>query len=86
MRRLGILLSGRGSNFEAIAKNIEAGRLDAEIAIVLSNRTSAPGLEIARQRGIEALAIPSQGLDREIYDRQLIEKLNEYGVDLVCLA
>jgi phosphoribosylglycinamide formyltransferase-1 len=86
VKRLGILLSGRGSNFEAIAKNIEAGKLNAEIAVVLSNRTSAPGLEIARQRGIEALAIPSQGLDREIYDRLLIEKLNEYRVDLVCLA
>jgi phosphoribosylglycinamide formyltransferase-1 len=86
VKRLGILLSGRGSNFEAIAKNIEAGKLDAEIAIVIGNRASAPGLEIARQRKINAVAIPSQGLDREVYDRLLIEKLNEYQVDLVCLA
>ena len=83
---LGILLSGRGSNFEAIAKNIEAGKLQAEIAVVLSNRASAPGLEIARQYGIPAVAIPSLGMDRAAYDLLLIEKLVEYKVDLVCLA
>jgi phosphoribosylglycinamide formyltransferase-1 len=86
VKRLGILLSGRGSNFEAIAKNVHSGKLQAEIAIVLSNRASAPGLSIARELGIPALAIPSQGMDREIYDRLLIEKLQEYKVDVVCLA
>jgi phosphoribosylglycinamide formyltransferase 1 len=85
-RRLGVLLSGRGSNFEAIAKNVQSGKLDAEIAIVLSNRASAPGIEIARGYGIPVLAIPSQGMDREVYDRLLIEKLEERKVDLVCLA
>jgi phosphoribosylglycinamide formyltransferase-1 len=85
-QRLGVLLSGRGSNFEAIADNVASGKLQAEIAIVLSNRATAPGLEIARSRGIPAVAIPSQGMDREIYDRLLIEKLQESGVDLVCLA
>jgi phosphoribosylglycinamide formyltransferase-1 len=85
-RRLGILLSGRGSNFEAIAKSIEAGKLQAQIAVVLSNRASAPGLEIARQYGIPAVAIPSLGMDRAAYDLLLIEKLVEYKVDLVCLA
>ena len=86
MKRLGVLLSGRGSNFEAIAESIAAGRLDAQIAIVISNRTSARGLEIARDRGITAVAIPSQGMDRETYDALLIEELRKYDVDLICLA
>ena len=58
MRRLGILLSGRGSNFEAIADNIAAGKLDAEIAVVISNRPEARGLEVARQRGLNAVCLP----------------------------
>lgn len=86
MKKIGVLLSGRGSNFEAIARNIQAGKLDAEIAIVLSNREAAPGLDIARELGLPALAIPSRGMDREVYDKLLIEKLNECGVELVCLA
>ena len=86
MKRLGILLSGRGSNFEAIADNIAAGRLHAEIAVVISNRLEARGLEIARQRGFPAVCLPSKGLDREIYDRQLVEELKSKQVDLVCLA
>ncbi len=85
-KRLGILLSGRGSNFEAIADNIAAGRLDAEIAIVISNRPEARGLEIARQRGLNAVCIPSKGLDRETYDRMVVEELRRARVDLVCLA
>ncbi len=85
-KRLGILLSGRGSNFEAIADNIAAGRLDAEIAIVISNRPEARGLEIARQRGLHAVCIPSKGLDRETYDRMVVEELRRARVDLVCLA
>jgi phosphoribosylglycinamide formyltransferase-1 len=86
VKKIGVLLSGRGSNFEAIARNVLAGKLDAEIAIVLSNRDAAPGLDIARQLGIPAMAIPSRGLDREVYDKLLIEKLIEFGVELVCLA
>ncbi|MEK7408149.1 MAG: phosphoribosylglycinamide formyltransferase [Acidobacteriota bacterium] len=86
MKRLGILLSGRGSNFEAIADNISAGRLDAEIAVVISNRPEARGLEIARQRGLNAVSIPSKGLDREVYDRMVVAELRKNQVDLVCLA
>lgn len=86
MRRLGILLSGRGSNFEAIAESIAAGRLDAEIAVVIANRPEAPGLERARQRGLTAVCIPSKGLEREAYDRLLVAELGNHNVDLVCLA
>src|SRR5437773_11484706 len=86
MRRLGILLSGRGSNFEAIADQVAAGRLDAEIAVVISNRAEARGLEGARQRGLTTVCLPSKGLDREIYDRQLVAELNRNQVELVCLA
>jgi phosphoribosylglycinamide formyltransferase-1 len=86
VRRLGILLSGRGSNFEAIAGSIAAGKLDAEIAVVISNRASARGLEMARVRGLPTVAIPSQGMDRETYDALLIEELRERDVELVCLA
>jgi phosphoribosylglycinamide formyltransferase-1 len=86
VKRLGILLSGRGSNFEAIAANVRAGRIPAEIAIVISNRASAPGLAIALGLGIPALALPSGGLDRETYDAQLLGVLEEARVDLVCLA
>ena len=86
MKRLGILLSGRGSNFLAIADAIAEKRLDAEIAIVISNRPDAPGLAAAIERSIHAVSFPSKGLDREIYDRQLIEGLRAHHVDLVCLA
>jgi phosphoribosylglycinamide formyltransferase 1 len=84
--QLGILISGRGSNFEAIANSIARRQLDAEIAIVISNRANAPGLEIARQRGIPMRVIPSAGLERETYDKLLIEELRTHNVDLVCLA
>ncbi len=86
MTRIGILLSGRGSNFEAIAESIAAGTIDAEIAVVISNRAEARGLEIARQRGLRAVCVPSKGLDRQIYDRMVVEELRKCGVDLVCLA
>ncbi len=86
MTRLGILLSGRGSNFQAIADQVAAGTIPAEIGVVLSNRPEARGLEIACQRGIKAVCIPSKGLDREAYDRLLIEQLQANQVDLVCLA
>jgi len=84
--RLGILISGRGSNFEAIADNVASGALDAEIAAVLSNRGAAPGLEAARRRGLPAVCIPSKGLDREVYDRMVVEELRRRGVEIVCLA
>jgi len=86
LKRLGILLSGRGSNFEAIADNVSAGRLQAEIAAVISNREEARGLEIARQRGLPALCIPSKGVSREDYDHCVVEELKTRGVELVCLA
>ena len=84
--RLGILISGRGSNFEAIANSIARKRLDAEIAIVISNRANAPGLDIARERGIPLRVIASAGLERDAYDKLLIEELQTHQVDLVCLA
>jgi phosphoribosylglycinamide formyltransferase-1 len=86
VKRLGILISGRGSNFEAIAENIAAGKIDAEIAVVISNRAGARGLEIARQRGLNAVCLPSKGLDREVYDRMVLAELAKCEVDLVCLA
>ncbi len=86
MKRLGILLSGRGSNFAAIADAIDEKRLDATIAVVISNRPDAPGIDLARNRGLNATVIPSRGLDREIYDRLLIKELRDNQVDLVCLA
>jgi phosphoribosylglycinamide formyltransferase-1 len=86
VKRLGILISGRGSNFEAIARSIQTGLLTAEIAIVISNRISARGLETAASLGLRTLALPSQGIDREVYDRQLVSALQQAEVDLVCLA
>lgn len=86
MKRLGILISGRGSNFEAIADQVAAGRIPAEIAVVISNRASAKGLETARARGLNAICIPSQGQDRVMYDRLLVNELRRNNVDLVCLA
>ena len=86
MKRLGILISGRGSNFEAIARNIAAGSIPAEIAVVIANRPEARGLETALRLGLNAVCIPSKGLDREIYDRMLLEELSRHSVDLICLA
>jgi phosphoribosylglycinamide formyltransferase 1 len=86
-RRIGVLLSGRGSNFEALAASVDAGRIpNTEIAIALSNREDAPGLERARERGIPAIGIASKGLEREAFDRQIVAALQEKKVDLVCLA
>ena len=86
-KRIGVLLSGRGSNFEALADSVSAGGIpDAEIALVLSNREGAPGIDRARARGLPALVIPSKGLEREVYDRQVVLALREAGVELVCLA
>jgi phosphoribosylglycinamide formyltransferase 1 len=86
-KRIGVLLSGRGSNFEALADSVRAGRIPgAEIALVVSNREGAPGIEKARARGIATRVIPSKGLERETYDRQVAAALQEAQVDLVCLA
>ena len=87
MKNLGILLSGRGSNFVAIADSVAAGRIpNARIAIVISNRADAPGLEAARQRGLNALVLPSKGKPREEHDREVVTALLDNKVDLVCLA
>jgi len=86
MRNLGILLSGRGSNFEAIADNVASGKLDATIAVVISNKADAPGIKSARRRGLQALVIPSKGMPREEHDRLIVAALEEHKVDLVCLA
>jgi phosphoribosylglycinamide formyltransferase 1 len=85
-KKIGILLSGRGSNFLAIADSIDAGRLKAEIAIVISNRADAAGLEAAKARRLNARLIPSKGRTREEHDAAVIAALQDSGVDLVCLA
>jgi phosphoribosylglycinamide formyltransferase-1 len=86
MKNIGILLSGRGSNFEAIARNVAAGKIPGKIALVVSNREQAPGLERARQMGLKTLFIPSKGKDREAYDGEVVAALRDAQVDLVCLA
>jgi phosphoribosylglycinamide formyltransferase 1 len=87
VKKLGILLSGRGSNFVAIADSIEARQIpDAQIAVVISNRPDAPGIETARKRGLTALVIPSKGKERETHDREVVAVLKDHHVDLVCLA
>jgi phosphoribosylglycinamide formyltransferase-1 len=86
MKRVGILLSGRGSNFEAIARQIDDGKLRAEIAVVVSNVEAAPGLKRARERGLDVFFANSKDLSREAFDRQVIHVLEEKRVDLVCLA
>jgi len=87
MKSLGILLSGRGSNFVAIADSIDAGRIpDARISIVIANKADAPGIATARERGLKALVIPSQGRPREEHDRAVVAALQQHGADLVCLA
>jgi phosphoribosylglycinamide formyltransferase 1 len=86
-KRIGVLLSGRGSNFEALADSVTAGRIpDAEISVVISNREGAPGLQRAAERRIPARVIPSKGVEREAYDRLVVAALNEARIDLVCLA
>src|SRR5438094_8203788 len=86
-KRIGVLLSGRGSNFEALAESVAAGRIpNAEIAVVISNREGAPGIQRAESRGIKTRVIPSKGLDRAAYDRQVAAVLDEHKADLICLA
>src|SRR6202011_1222301 len=87
MKSLGILLSGRGSNFVAIADSIAAGRIQgARIAVVISNNAAAPGIAIAREKGLDALIIPSKGRTREEHDREGVAALQQHGVDVECLA
>lgn len=86
-RRIGVLLSGRGSNFEALADSVAAGRIpNAEISMVVSNREGAPGIAKAQARRIDARAIPSSGLEREAYDRLVVAALREKQVELICMA
>src|SRR6202789_1046972 len=87
MKLLGILLSGRGSNFVAIADSIDAGRIaNARIAVVISNKADTPGIATARERGLNALVIPSKGKVREEHDRNVVAALKQHNTDLVCLA
>jgi phosphoribosylglycinamide formyltransferase-1 len=87
MKNLGILLSGRGSNFEAIAANVSSGRIpEAHIAVVFSNKSEAGGIQIASRLGLTTLVIPSKGKEREAHDRDLVGALKRHKVDLVCLA
>jgi len=87
MKNLGILLSGRGSNFEAIARNVAGGRIhDACISVVISNRPNVPGLEVARDLKLTSLVIPSQGKPRTEHDREVVAALQMHKVDLICLA
>ncbi len=86
-KRIGVLLSGRGSNFVALADSVDGGRIpDAEIALVLSNREGAAGIERAKERGLPTRVISSKGLEREVFDRQVVGALRESNVDLICLA
>jgi phosphoribosylglycinamide formyltransferase 1 len=86
-KRIGVLLSGRGSNSEALAESVAAGRIpNAEIAVVISNREGAPGIDRAKARGVATRVIPSKGLERETYDRQVAAVLDEHKADLICLA
>lgn len=87
IKNLGILLSGRGSNFEAIAKNVASGKIShARIAIVISNRPDAAGIEVAKELGLETLVIPSKGKAREDHDREVVTALQQHNVALICLA
>lgn len=86
MKNLGILLSGRGSNFLAIADNVKRGLIPAQITAVISNRADAVGLDRARGMGLHALCIPSKGKLREQHDAEVIAELQRAKVDLVCLA
>lgn len=87
MKNIGILLSGRGSNFEAIARNVATGKIaDASICVVISNRPAAAGLETARRMGIPAIVVASKGKQREDHDREMVAVLRQHQVDLICLA
>ena len=87
MKNLGILLSGRGSNFTAIATNVRAGKIpNARIAVVISNKASADGIETAKKLNLTTAVIPSKGKAREVHDREVVDALKQHKVDLICLA
>ena len=87
MKNIGILLSGRGSNFEAIAKNVASGKIpNARVSVAISNVANAGGLDVARRMGITAVVVPSKGKEREAHDREMVTVLREHKVDLICLA
>jgi phosphoribosylglycinamide formyltransferase 1 len=86
VKNLGILLSGRGSNFEAIADHVSAGTLPGRISVVISNRADAGGIESAKRRGLNAVVVPSKGVPREEHDRQVVRALQDNDVHLICLA
>ena len=87
MKNIGILLSGRGSNFEAIAKNVASGKIpNARVSVAISNVANAGGLDVARRMGITAIVVPSKGKQREAHDREMVTVLRERKVDLICLA
>ena len=87
MKNLGILLSGRGSNFTAIATNVRAGKIpNAQIAVVISNKASADGIETAKKLNLTTAVIPSKGKDREVHDHEVVDTLKQHKVDLICLA
>ena len=84
---LGVLISGRGSNLQAVLDAIADGRVRARVAVVISNRADAPGLERAERAGIETLVLPHRdAASREAYDARLVQELRARGVELVCLA
>ncbi len=86
MKNVAILLSGRGSNFLALSDAIEAGEIPAQIVLVVSNHADATGLEHARNRNYETVCIPSAGVERETYDRQVVAKLQAADTQVICLA
>jgi phosphoribosylglycinamide formyltransferase 1 len=87
MKNIGILLSGRGSNFEVIAKNVASGKIpSARVSVAISNVANAGGLDVARRMGITAIVVPSKGKQREAHDREMVTALREHKVDLICLA
>jgi len=87
MKNIGILLSGRGSNFEAIAKNVASGKIpNARVSVAISNVANAGGLDVARRMGITAVVVPSKGKEREAHDREMVKVLREHKVNLICLA
>jgi phosphoribosylglycinamide formyltransferase 1 len=87
MKNIGVLLSGRGSNFDVIAKNVASGKIpSARVSVAISNVPNAGGLDVARRMGITAVVVPSKGKEREAHDREMVTVLREHKVDLICLA
>ena len=85
--KIAVLLSGRGSNFVAIHDAVQAEKINADIALVFSNKKEAPGIQIARDRGLEVVSLsPKNFSDREEYDRETVKELKKRDIDLICLA